>query len=254
MEPVRYPVIAIVNNKGGAAKTETTKRLAIQLARLGHRPTVVDMDPQGNLTTRCNGLVQVNAHAGAVLGGATSPTARFTKAAQCVDVEGQMIDLIPADLSLENVALGLAQRQFGRLSALADSIENDRQLITGPILIDTQPNIGVLTLNAMVAADYVIVPAEPQADSIAGANTIKNTLQMILKERGRAPRLLGVIATRVDERASGHREGLAALSGHPLLGIVPARIGKNAAHELNEFYAPIACQICELIGLEVNHA
>lgn len=257
METRKYPVIAICNNKGGPTKTESVKRLAIQLAIMGHHVTVVDMDPQGNLTKRCNGLVQVNAHAGAVLGGATAATCRFTRAAQTVEVEKQMLDLIPADLSLENVALGLANRTFGRLSALADAIEMDRQLITGPIIIDTQPNIGALTLNAMVAADFVIVPAEPQEDSIAGVYNIIRTLAAIQKERDRAPVLLGTIAARVDERVSDHRNGLLALTSPrmpPLLGVVPARIGVDAAQRRNEAYAPIARLICELIGLEVNRA
>lgn len=252
------PVIVFANNKGGATKTESCKRIAIQLARMGYRPTLVDNDPQANLTRRCNG-VSDHRHIGNVLGGAVPATSRFCQAAQVVEIEDCTAYLVaaPADLALENIAIGLQQRNFGRLTALADAIEADRPYITGPVLIDTQPNIAILTLNALVAADYVIIPAEPEADSIEGVRTISKVLDDIRRERGRAPEILGTIATRVDSRLNGHGEGLISLAAPNmprLLGVVPARAGTDADARRNDAYAPIAKLIAELLGLEVGDA
>ena len=252
------PIIAFANNKGGATKTESCKRIGIQLASMGYRPTLVDNDPQANLTRRCGGISD-HRHIGNVLGGAVPATSRFCQAAQVVEIEAGTAYLVaaPADLALENIAIGLQQRNFGRLTALADAIEADRAYLTGPVLIDTQPNIAILTLNALVAADYVIIPAEPEPDSIEGVRTISKIIEEIRRERGRAPAILGVIATRVDGQLTRHRDGLKRLvmpDMPRLLGVVPARSGADADARLNEAYAPIARLIAGLLSLEVGDA
>lgn len=240
-------VIAVCNYKGGVGKTETVHRLGIQWARRELSPILIDLDPQANLTRRCAG-VDTAPHIGDVLGGAAPATATLSLAAQTVSFDDCPAWLVAANIQLENVAVGLLQRNFNRLTALANPIVESE---ASPILIDTPPNAGVLTLNALVAASHVVICADPEEDAIAGVRRIIEIVGEIDRERGKAPKILGVIATRVDRQLTRHQEGLQALMapGMPaLLGVIPKRAGLSAALELNEAYAPVAERIWKMAG------
>lgn len=237
-------VITICNYKGGVGKTETVYRLGIQYARLGFLPFLVDLDPSGNLTGRCGGSVQGRNHTGTVLGGATAPLIGFGAALQPVHLDGGDAYLLASDITLENVAYGLVQRNFGRLTALAEAITADANVIGGrPVLIDTPPNAGILTLNAMVAADYLIICADPEQDAIAGVRRIQEIVGQIRQERGKAPQILGTLATRYDSILTRHDHGIRQLQapGMPtFLGTIPKRAGQDAAQWLDAAYKAIA--------------
>ncbi|MCL4862958.1 MAG: ParA family protein [Caldilineaceae bacterium] len=245
-------IIAVANYKGGVGKTESVYRIGLQWAMRGQCPLLIDLDPQANLTRRCGAAVYSGYHVGAVLGGAAPSTATLTQAAQKIDLGDWLAWIVASDIQLENVAVGLLQRNFNRLTALANAIAEAGN-IGGPILIDTPPNAGVLTLNALVAASHVVVCADPEEDAIAGVRRIQEIVGEIDRERGVAPRILGTIATRVDTILTRHAEGLAALKAAgmpPLLGSIPKRAGQDADRWLNEAYADVA----ERIWREVGHA
>lgn len=251
---MNYPTIAFVNHKGGTAKTESVLRIGRQYALLGMFPTLIDIDPQANLTRRCNLWEFGHKPAyriGDVLGGAAPARATLGEAEReiCFGAD-RWAGLVASDIQLENVAVGLLQRNFNRLTALANAIaEVPRR---GPILIDTPPNAGVLTLNALVAATHVVICADPEIDAIAGVRRIVEIVGEIDRERGKAPHILGVIATRVDGQLVRHQEGMAQLerAGMPvLLGTIPQRAGRDADEKLDAAYGPVAERIWRMAGV-----
>lgn len=240
--------VAFVNYKGGVAKTESVYRSGIYYAKRRLKPLLIDIDPQANLTRRCKGFTVRNI--GHVLGGAAPATANIAGVAQNIDL-GEMAYLVASDITLENVAVGLLQRNFNRLTALSNALRDTGPALTGLTLIDTPPNAGILTLNALVAADYVVICAEPEEDAIAGAQIIRQIIGEVDGERGRAPKILGTIATKVDESLVRHQEGMKRLEADgmpPVLGIVPKRAGRDADAKLDEAYAPIAEYIWQRLG------
>jgi chromosome partitioning protein len=230
------PIYVFANYKGGVAKTESAYRIGIQFARAGLLPWLIDLDPQANLTRRCGGTINGQKTISDVLGGAVPPTANINQAAHRIEPGGHSGFLVASNMMLENVALGLLQRNFGRLTALATALTECRQFIgTSPVLIDTPPNAGVLTLNALVAATHLVICADPEEDAITGVRRIVEIVGQIQKDLGRAPKIVGVIATRVDSQTNRHQAGLAALRAldMPMLGEVPKRGGVDADAQLD---------------------
>ncbi len=250
-EPV---TIAICNHKGGVAKTETVYRLGIQFAERHLKPLLVDCDPQANLTRRLRTPGHGRQNTSALLGGAVQAQIGLHGAARIIcapDWNHPLGYAIGADISLENVAVGLMQRNFGRLTALQNAIQRERHFFSGPILIDTPPNAGILTLNALVAATYVLICSDPEPDAIAGVRRICEIVGDIERERGQAPQILGVLATRADAQLTRHNEGMKELSAAdmpPILGIIPKRAGQDANARLNEAYKPVAERVLAEVG------
>ena len=246
-------ILTICNHKGGVAKTTTAYHLANAAAHRGVRPLLIDLDPQSNLTRMCGGRLPGAPTIGDVLGGVHSPTANLRQAKEYIsfdNIGGGY--LVPSDIGLENVAVGLMTRDFGRLTALAGAIErsgSDHALI----IIDTPPNAGILTLNALVASTHVIACADPEEDAIAGVQRIAAIIGQIEQDRGREPALLGTLATRVDSVLGRHADGLAAMQAPtmpPLLGEIPKRAGRDADKALAVAYGPIAEIVLAEAGLE----
>lgn len=245
-------IISCVNYKGGVAKTTTAYHLAVAAACRGIRPTLIDMDPQSNLTRLCGGRFPGQPTVGDILGGAHNPTASYRQTRQYVSFDNSAGGhLIPSHISLENVAVGLLQRNFGRLTALQQALEYQIDE-TDLVLIDTPPNAGVLTLNALVASTHTLICADPEADAIAGVRRIQEIVSEIERERGQSPAILGVVATRVKGETLRHRSGIELLQRPgmpPLLGQIPARTGQDAEKQLAEAYAPVAAQVLAEGGL-----
>lgn len=250
-------ILTICNYKGGVAKTTTAYHLAAAASRRNVRPLLIDMDPQSNLTRMCGGRLPGHPTIGDVLGGAHNPTVGIRQAKEYIsfdNIGGGY--LVPSDIGLENVAVGLTTRDFGRLTALQSAIE--RGAADCPlIIVDTPPNAGILTLNALVASTHVIICADPEEDAIAGVRRIVSIVGQIQQERGQAPAVLGTLATRVDAVLGRHADGLAMLQAPDmpaLLGEIPKRAGRDAEKALAEAYAPVAGIVLAEAGLGVSDA
>lgn len=248
-------ILTVANHKGGVAKTTSAYFLAYVWANfLQHKyqPLLIDMDPQANLTRMCApNRDKEYPHIGDVLGGAISPTATITQATQSIKLGHGVGHLVASHITVENVAVGLSQRNFNRLTALQRALaEVDHS--THPVIIDTPPSASILTLNALVAGTHVLICADPEEDAIHGALRISEIIEEIRDARGVAPTLLGLLATRTDANLTRHKEGLARLEElhqqgklPPLLDVIPKRAGQDAERVLREAYTPAAVKILE---------
>jgi chromosome partitioning protein len=191
-------VIAVSNEKGGVAKTTTTLSLGAALAELGHRVLLIDLDPQANLTlalgielgeserTSSNILIEA---------------APLLSAARATQVEN--IDLIPCNSRVEAAEQYLPMRT-GYISTLRRSIQNAGPLAYEYMLIDCPPALGAITLNALSAADLLVIPTQAEYFS---AYALRNMMNMIRRVRHETNSDLAyrILVTMFDRRNRTHR-------------------------------------------------
>jgi chromosome partitioning protein len=247
-------ILTVANHKGGVAKTTSAYFLAYAWANAPAQklqPLLIDVDPQANLTRMC-APAKEQPHIGDVLGGAIAPTATVHQATQSIKLGEGIGHLVPSHITVENVAVGLAQRNLNRLTALQRAlagVDHSAQ----PVIVDTPPSASILTLNALVAGTHVLICADPEEDAIYGALRISEIIEEIRDARGVGPVLLGVLATRTDTNLTRHKEGLHRLEElhqqgklPPLIDAIPKRAGQDSERVLREAYAPAAAKILEM--------
>lgn len=233
--------IVIANNKGGCGKTTSTYYLGLLLASFRLRTLLIDFDPQHNLSDLF-GHGEEPATIGDVLGGAASPTETIPEIAISV---ASHLYLAPAAFDLANVALGLLNDPVGGRMALNKALRlpgmTDRY---DAVLVDCAPEAGILLVNSLLAADGVLLTAEPEAAALAGVARVAGIVHYIRTEMERdRPAILGAIATRVDGQTVRHREGLSAMRRNAdvlLRGTIPERNGALRDQELRLSYTPVA--------------
>jgi chromosome partitioning protein len=210
-EPTTHPegalmanVIVLANQKGGVAKTTTTLNLGVALHEKGHRVLVIDLDPQGNLTMSQGmnpdaierSMFDVLVH--------RIPISDVIKPVE-VDVAVASIDLAGAELALSAL--------IGRERALEKALVEVRDRYDY-ILVDTPPSLGLLTINAFVAADGVIVPVQCEYLSLRGLVQLENTLAMVRENHHPRVHVPGLVPTMYDGRTLHAREAIEILEEH----------------------------------------
>lgn len=185
--------IAIVNQKGGVAKTTTALALGHGLATRGKKVLLIDFDPQGSLTSFLGYNTDELPTAFEWLGVQKKHAARFEDVVLKVN---ENLALIPADISLEE-APGLLHAKPGGSGYLANVIRT----IEGYdyVIIDTSPALNILTINALVAADELIVPFKPESGSVKGISLLLDTVADV-KMLNSKVRIAGFIKVMVDKR------------------------------------------------------
>ena len=197
-------VIAFANQKGGVAKTTTTLNLGVALGELGKRVLLIDLDPQGNLTMSQGmnpdaierSMFDVLVH--------RVPISDVTHTVE-VDIAVASIDLAGAELALSAM--------IGRERALEKALVEVRDRYDF-ILLDTPPSLGLLTINAFVAADGVIVPVQCEYLSLRGLVQLENTLAMVRENLNPSVRVQGIVPTMYDGRTLHAREAIEILEEH----------------------------------------
>ncbi len=194
-------VIVFANQKGGVAKTTTTLNLGVAFMELGHRVLIVDLDPQGNLTMSQGmnpdaierSMFDVLVH--------RLPISEIIHPAE-VDVAVSSIDLAGAELALSAM--------IGRERALEKALVEVRDRYDF-VLIDTPPSLGLLTINAFVAATGVIVPVQCEYLSLRGLVQLENTLAMVRENLNPEVKIEGILPTMFDSRTLHAREAVEIL-------------------------------------------
>jgi chromosome partitioning protein len=189
--------IAVLSQKGGTGKTTTVRTLADALRRAGVRTLTVDLDPQGNLSDYFD--VAPDAE----------PTIADVLAGRATAAEAIHEDLIPANLSLAEAELmlgGKMGREMTLRRALAKA-PDDYEVI----LIDCPPSLGLLTVNALVAADRALVTAEAQYFALQGVEQAMEVVELARDSLNPQLELLGVLLNLADMRTVHSREALVSL-------------------------------------------
>jgi chromosome partitioning protein len=191
-------VIAFANQKGGVAKTTTTLNLGVAMKEKGFNVLAIDLDPQGNLTMSQGwnpddierSMFDVLVH--------RLPIEEIIHKAE-VDLAVSSIDLAGAELALSSM--------IGRERALEKALVSVRPKYDY-ILIDTPPSLGLLTINALVAANGVIVPVQCEYLSLRGLVQLQNTLSMIQENLNPNVDIQGILPTMYDRRLVHSREAV----------------------------------------------
>lgn len=212
-------IIAIANHKGGVGKTATTHALGAELAESGQRVLMVDLDPQASLSGAC-GVAGSDPSLADVLG---SNEAGKVKLSAIIRPLADNLSLAPSDLSLAGTERGLYQR-LGNIDVLKRALAS----VAGEFdvcLIDCAPSLSLLTINALNAANGVLIPTQPAAADLRGLTMFFETLQD-MKEHNPALEVVGILPTFYDGRLNHHTAAVEALSGagYPML---KARIGRS---------------------------
>lgn len=215
------PIIAFANQKGGVGKTTSVLNSGWALAQLQRRVLLVDLDPQASLTAML-GIEAVDANLGSVLGITQRGTADI---ASIIRPIGQNLDLAPGDILLSRTELGLVVRaaREHQLARVLAPLDGQYDLI----LIDAPPSLGMLTINALVAAQWVIIPTLLDALALRGLGLFVETLAEVQTDYQHVAQVLGVLPTLADLRTVHARDILAALRSRSDLRVFDAIIPRS---------------------------
>jgi chromosome partitioning protein len=205
-------IIAVANQKGGTAKTTTSCNLGNALADMGYQVLLVDFDPQSNLSMSFGIerpdelLISMNDVLSLVKDGNELPEKSD------YIIKGRKLDIIPSNINLAVTEINLRDEMSGEqtLRSLLDPLRSDYQYI----IIDTNPYLGQLTINALAACDEVIIPVSPQLWSATGLTDLLQTIFKVKRKINPRITVAGILLTICDERTRLFREAKNLIDEH----------------------------------------
>jgi chromosome partitioning protein len=212
--------IAITNQKGGVGKTTTTVNLAASLAAKGQRVLLVDLDPQGNATMGCG----VDKHAlDSSVYDVLMHNSHIENVRQRAPESG--FDVVPAnaDLTAAEVELVTASSKENRLRYALVRVRNEYDYV----LIDCPPSLNMLTVNALVASDGVLIPVQCEYYALEGLSSLLNTVARVRKMLNPQLRIEGLLRTMYDARNTLTNEVSTQLISHFGTSVFTTLIPRN---------------------------
>lgn len=214
-------VIAVTNQKGGVGKTTTAVNIAFYAAKTGKKVLLIDYDPQGNATSGL-GVDKLSLDMSTM-----SDVMLGTKTLQevVIDTKHKNLFLAPSTPQLANTEAEIAQanRKFSRLkSAIANTVGYDI------VVIDCPPSLSLLTVNALIASQYVLLPVQAEFYALEGLGQLLETMKLIREKMNPTLDLVGVLPTMVDGRttlsAQVHEEIIKHFPGKVFKTVIPRNI------------------------------
>ena len=202
-------IVALANQKGGVAKTTTTFDLGVGLSMEGYKVLVVDCDPQASLTVAMgiSNPDKLTKTLSEAMMAEMNDEAVPKDYGICQHDEG--IDLFPANISLSGVELNLFNA-MSREVILRNVLEKVRSQYDY-ILLDCMPSLGLMTINALTAADRVIIPSQPSFLSSKGINLLLSTIAKVKRQINPKLRIDGILFTMVDRRTNNAKDIITSL-------------------------------------------
>lgn len=186
-------IIAVTNQKGGVGKTTTAVNLAYFFAKSGKKVLLVDFDPQGNATSGLG--INKQGLQKTVL---DVVEGKESVANTVIETKHKNFFLLPTTPHLANVEVELAQAQH-RFSRLKTALADETYDI---VLIDCPPSLSLLTVNGLIAANYILLPVQAEFYALEGLGQLLETMQLVRKGMNPTLELLGVVVTMVDPRTT----------------------------------------------------
>lgn len=198
-------VIAFANQKGGVGKTTCVQNMGIGIANKGKKVLLIDADAQANLTLGLNENPDELENTISVLLSEMQGKKRPPSIQKYIIHSGEKVDLLPSDMNLSGVEISLQSLNIDREFLIKEIVDELRDKYDY-IFIDCPPSLGIMTLNALVAADEVIIPTQAQLYSVKGSSLLVENIYAIQQRLNINLKINGIIVTMINARTKNTQQ------------------------------------------------